>query len=364
MGQPTLHLPGARGRLRGSWATPRVTGVTNRGEGPWGAPRHLPALTYIGSTARGGRGGAFAIRCARAGGAEREGGARGGPGGAAAAELAPCPPPFPPAPGVFLIPYLLIVFVGGIPVFFLEVALGQFMKQGGIAAWNIAPLFKGNTAPCTLPVAPCTLPLAPGTQCQAGSTQLGARAACSLLGLAAPCPRPACSRAPCPPPTPALRPGQGWQLPAPVPRGTLRCPAQPRLPLWLPAYVLPASLPAAGFPGGCRLPPVLCHAVPTPSCLGLPAPHFPWGCQLPPVPSPAAPCCPPWGSQLPASPSASPCPTLGCLLPTSPLALHPCRHTPSHPRLPALPPRRAAGCPWMPVDSDLPMPQVWAWPPW
>lgn len=46
--------------------------------------------------------------------------------------------------GVFLIPYLLIVFVGGIPVFFLEVALGQFMKQGGIAAWNIAPLFKGN----------------------------------------------------------------------------------------------------------------------------------------------------------------------------------------------------------------------------
>ncbi|XP_061668127.1 sodium- and chloride-dependent creatine transporter 1-like isoform X1 [Syngnathoides biaculeatus] len=45
--------------------------------------------------------------------------------------------------GVFLIPYLLIVFIGGIPVFFLEIALGQFMKQGGISAWNIAPLFKG-----------------------------------------------------------------------------------------------------------------------------------------------------------------------------------------------------------------------------
>uniref|UniRef100_A0A8D0H0N0 Sodium-and chloride-dependent creatine transporter 1 n=1 Tax=Sphenodon punctatus TaxID=8508 RepID=A0A8D0H0N0_SPHPU len=44
---------------------------------------------------------------------------------------------------VFLIPYLLVVFVGGIPVFFLEVALGQFMKQGGISAWNIVPLFKG-----------------------------------------------------------------------------------------------------------------------------------------------------------------------------------------------------------------------------
>uniref|UniRef100_A0A673K4F0 Transporter n=1 Tax=Sinocyclocheilus rhinocerous TaxID=307959 RepID=A0A673K4F0_9TELE len=45
--------------------------------------------------------------------------------------------------GVFLIPYLLMVFVGGVPVFFLEIALGQFMKQGGVASWNIAPLFKG-----------------------------------------------------------------------------------------------------------------------------------------------------------------------------------------------------------------------------
>ncbi|CAL8325611.1 unnamed protein product [Merluccius merluccius] len=45
--------------------------------------------------------------------------------------------------GVFLIPYMLTVFIGGIPVFFLEIALGQFMKQGGVSAWNIAPLFKG-----------------------------------------------------------------------------------------------------------------------------------------------------------------------------------------------------------------------------
>ncbi|CAB1336052.1 unnamed protein product [Coregonus sp. 'balchen'] len=44
---------------------------------------------------------------------------------------------------VFLIPYMIIVFIGGIPVFFLEIALGQFMKQGGVSAWNIAPLFKG-----------------------------------------------------------------------------------------------------------------------------------------------------------------------------------------------------------------------------
>lgn len=45
--------------------------------------------------------------------------------------------------GVFLIPYMLIVIVGGIPIFFLEIALGQFMKAGSINVWNIAPLFKG-----------------------------------------------------------------------------------------------------------------------------------------------------------------------------------------------------------------------------
>ncbi|XP_041093097.1 sodium- and chloride-dependent creatine transporter 1-like isoform X2 [Polyodon spathula] len=45
--------------------------------------------------------------------------------------------------GVFLIPYIIIGLLGGIPIFFLEIALGQFMKAGGINVWNIAPLFKG-----------------------------------------------------------------------------------------------------------------------------------------------------------------------------------------------------------------------------
>ncbi|KAA0714341.1 Sodium- and chloride-dependent creatine transporter 1 [Triplophysa tibetana] len=44
---------------------------------------------------------------------------------------------------VFLIPYVLFIFLGGIPIFFLEIALGQFMKAGSINVWNIAPLFKG-----------------------------------------------------------------------------------------------------------------------------------------------------------------------------------------------------------------------------
>ncbi|XP_024611578.1 sodium- and chloride-dependent creatine transporter 1 [Neophocaena asiaeorientalis asiaeorientalis] len=46
-------------------------------------------------------------------------------------------------PGVFLIPYILIALVGGIPIFFLEISLGQFMKAGSINVWNICPLFKG-----------------------------------------------------------------------------------------------------------------------------------------------------------------------------------------------------------------------------
>ncbi|XP_063417773.1 sodium- and chloride-dependent creatine transporter 1-like [Mytilus trossulus] len=45
--------------------------------------------------------------------------------------------------GAFFIPYIIMLVCGGIPVFMLEVGLGQYMSQGGLHAWNIAPLFKG-----------------------------------------------------------------------------------------------------------------------------------------------------------------------------------------------------------------------------
>lgn len=45
--------------------------------------------------------------------------------------------------GAFLIPYFISVFLGGIPMFFMEVCIGQFMSTGGISAWALCPLFKG-----------------------------------------------------------------------------------------------------------------------------------------------------------------------------------------------------------------------------
>ena len=48
-------------------------------------------------------------------------------------------------PGAFLIPYTIFLFGGGLPVFFLEVALGQFTSEGGITCWaKVCPIFTGE----------------------------------------------------------------------------------------------------------------------------------------------------------------------------------------------------------------------------
>ena len=46
--------------------------------------------------------------------------------------------------GAFLIPYIITLCFIGIPLFFMELALGQFVSLGAIGMWNISPLFKGN----------------------------------------------------------------------------------------------------------------------------------------------------------------------------------------------------------------------------
>ncbi|KAM4587452.1 sodium- and chloride-dependent GABA transporter 3 isoform 1-T2 [Odontesthes bonariensis] len=46
--------------------------------------------------------------------------------------------------GAFFVPYVIFFVCCGIPVFFLETALGQFTSEGGITCWRkICPLFEG-----------------------------------------------------------------------------------------------------------------------------------------------------------------------------------------------------------------------------
>lgn len=54
-----------------------------------------------------------------------------------------------PHTGAFLIPYFIFLFGGGLPVFFLEVALGQFTSEGGITCWEkLCPIFTGKLLFC------------------------------------------------------------------------------------------------------------------------------------------------------------------------------------------------------------------------
>ncbi|XP_060775549.1 sodium- and chloride-dependent GABA transporter 2-like isoform X5 [Neoarius graeffei] len=64
--------------------------------------------------------------------------------------------------GVFFIPYFIFLFVCGIPLFLMEISLGQYTSQGGITCWRkICPLFEeaciefdklGNLSNLSIPV--------------------------------------------------------------------------------------------------------------------------------------------------------------------------------------------------------------------
>lgn len=47
-------------------------------------------------------------------------------------------------PGAFLIPYLIALVFEGLPLLYLELAIGQRMRKGSIGVWRtISPLLGG-----------------------------------------------------------------------------------------------------------------------------------------------------------------------------------------------------------------------------
>lgn len=46
--------------------------------------------------------------------------------------------------GAFLIPYLTMLALAGIPIFLLEVSLGQFASQGPVSVWKAIPALQGK----------------------------------------------------------------------------------------------------------------------------------------------------------------------------------------------------------------------------
>lgn len=46
--------------------------------------------------------------------------------------------------GAFLIPYTIMLALVGLPLFYMEVVLGQYASLGPISIWRINPLFKGK----------------------------------------------------------------------------------------------------------------------------------------------------------------------------------------------------------------------------
>lgn len=46
--------------------------------------------------------------------------------------------------GTFLVPYLFVLFFIGKPLYYLEMALGQFSSYGQVKVWKLSPIFKGS----------------------------------------------------------------------------------------------------------------------------------------------------------------------------------------------------------------------------
>jgi SNF family Na+-dependent transporter len=48
--------------------------------------------------------------------------------------------------GAFLIPYVIMLVFGGLPLFYMELALGQYHRSGCLTLWKrICPILKGQS---------------------------------------------------------------------------------------------------------------------------------------------------------------------------------------------------------------------------
>lgn len=45
--------------------------------------------------------------------------------------------------GAFLIPYIIVLFIIGKPMYYLEIFLGQFTSKSTIKVWAVVPAFRG-----------------------------------------------------------------------------------------------------------------------------------------------------------------------------------------------------------------------------
>jgi solute carrier family 6 GABA transporter-like protein 1 len=45
--------------------------------------------------------------------------------------------------GSFFIPYAIFWTLCAVPIFVLEVTVGQHLQKGGIEVWNVVPILKG-----------------------------------------------------------------------------------------------------------------------------------------------------------------------------------------------------------------------------
>ena len=46
--------------------------------------------------------------------------------------------------GAFLVPYVTFLILGGLPLYYLELVLGQFSGLSALSVWEISPIFKGK----------------------------------------------------------------------------------------------------------------------------------------------------------------------------------------------------------------------------